>query len=79
MCTPAQGVSVAAQIEDRQAPLTDDDRLAIDEAGSHLQARHCFDDLREAIGEIIPVPGEKPHTIGIPARQDAEAIMLDFV
>jgi hypothetical protein len=34
---------------------------------------------RKTIGEVIAVAREQPHAVFVPPRQDAEAVMLNFV
>src|SRR5262245_35699292 len=55
------------------------DGLPVDQACGGLERGQRFEDEREAFGPVVPVAGEQPHAIGPTARQEPEAIMLDFV
>ena len=46
---------------------------------SHRQRRYGRHGQWEAFGEIVAVAGDQPHAGSVPQRQDAEAVMLDFV
>ena len=43
------------------------------------QSRHCRDRKGKPRREIVTVAGEQPHAHAIAPRQNAEAVMLDFV
>jgi hypothetical protein len=54
-------------------------RLAIDGAGARSQRGYRSDDERKPLAEIVSVAGNQPYTRGIALRQDAEAVVFDFV
>jgi hypothetical protein len=54
-------------------------RFAIDQAGANGKLAHRRCDERKSRREIVSGAGDKLRASTIPARQDAEAIMLDFV
>jgi hypothetical protein len=54
-------------------------RLAVDQAGAHRQRHDGRHDQEEAFGEIVAVAGVEPHALGVAPRQDAEAVVFDFL
>jgi hypothetical protein len=67
------------QIKDREAIGVDHDRFAVDEAGPHWQAFDGFDNPGETISEVGAIAGVKPHVLGVAARQDVKAVVLDLM
>jgi hypothetical protein len=67
------------QAEHREPAVVADDGLAVDQAGARRQRHDGRHDERESRGEIVAVAGVEPHAAGVAPRQDAEAVMLDFV
>jgi len=46
---------------------------------THPPAAQCRDDRRKASTQVIPGATVEPHAVAIFARDDTEAIVLDFV
>jgi len=67
---------ITESVEYREAAFVDHDRLTVHDARSHRQARDRVDDLREARWEVIPLAGEQPDALGVPPRENAEAVVL---
>ena len=70
---------VAKQIEHREPLPIDDNRLTVNDTGPRRQRRHRGDDLREANRKIVAVAGEQPDAVALAPRQDAKAVVLDFM
>ena len=66
-------------IEHGQAIGVDRDRLAVENARSHWQGGDRLDNEREAIGEVVAVAGDQPHTLAVAVGEDAKAVVLDLV
>jgi hypothetical protein len=56
-----------------------DDRLAVDEAGPHLEPVYRLDDDGKARRPVVAVPGEQASAGGVSARHQPVAIVLDLV
>jgi len=69
----------AQQVEDGEAVRVADDRLAIDQAGSHRQLGDGCRGEREAIGEVIAPAGVEGNAGGVALGENAEAVVLDLV
>jgi uncharacterized protein YjbJ (UPF0337 family) len=67
---------IADAIEAWHSIVVTGDGLAIDDAGPRAQSGHRLDDQREAVGEIVARPA---HLGAVLARDDTEAVTLDFV
>jgi len=67
------------QVEYCKSLLVTGDGLAVDYAGVCRQGSNRRGGQREAASKIVALPGEKPHTVAVAPRHDAEAVMLDFV
>jgi hypothetical protein len=65
--------------EHREPVLIAGDRLAIDQAGTHLQPVNGLDDERIARSPVVPVPGQQADADRVSARHQAIAVMLDLV
>ena len=52
--------------------------LAVD-AGARAQPRQRLDDQREAVGQVVAGATLEPHASAVLARDDSEAVVLDFV
>jgi hypothetical protein len=52
---------------------------AMQQIADWLEKLERGDNLGEAISEVVSVPGEEPHAIGVPPRQDAKAVVLYLV
>jgi hypothetical protein len=72
-------VPVTDAVERRYPVLAARDRLSVDDAGLRAQLGHCLDDERKAIGQVIARPAVELHPFAVLARDDAEAVVLDFV
>jgi hypothetical protein len=72
-------LAIAEQVEDRETVLVHDDSLAVDDAGLDGQACHGVHDQRIAVGEIIAVTRDEADSVTVLPRQDAEAVVLDYV
>ena len=70
---------IEGQTENRKPILIANDRLAIDQAGANRKLAHGHCDEREARREIVSGACNEPHSRTVAPRQDAEAIVLDFV
>ena len=73
------GPVTAYQFKNRQAVLVANDSLAVDQARPNRQRLNGHFDERKAAGEIIAVPRNELHAGRATPRQNAEAVMLDFV
>ena len=69
----------ANQIKDRETVFVTNDRLTIDQAGANRKLADCRGDKGKAVREVVSVAGDEPHARTIPPRQNAEAVMFDFV
>jgi hypothetical protein len=69
----------ADQIKDRKALLVTDNRFPVDQARADRELAHRHCDEGKARREVVTGACNQPHARTIPPRQDAEAIMLDFV
>jgi hypothetical protein len=65
--------------KDGKAVLVADDSFAVDQAGSQRQRSDRHFDIRKSAGQVIAFPRDQTNASSIPARQDAEAIMLDLM
>ena len=54
-------------------------KSAVDDARARAQAAQRLDDPREATSEVVAGTAIEPHLRAVLARNDAEAIVLDFV
>jgi hypothetical protein len=70
---------VTDQIERGNAVVIAGDGFAVDDAGARAQVGDCFDDQREAAGEVVAGTAVEPHLRASLAGNNAEAVMLDFV
>jgi hypothetical protein len=69
----------ADQIKDREPVLVANDSFAVDQAGADRQFPHRNRNKGKARRKIVPGARNQPHAGSVPARQDTEAVMLDFV
>jgi hypothetical protein len=74
-----RSAAVMRALEDRDAFLAADHHLAIDQAGAAGERGDSGSYDRIAVGPIDPAAGQEPHTSGITARQQAEAVQLYLV
>jgi hypothetical protein len=51
----------------------------VDQAGANRQLTDCHRDKGKAMREVVSVARNQPHARTIAPRQNAEAVMLDFV
>src|ERR1700724_2576748 len=72
-------VPVTDAVERRYPILAARDRLSVDDAGPGAQLGDRLDDERESVGQVIAWPAIELHPFAVLARDDAEAVMLDFV
>jgi hypothetical protein len=70
---------VTDAVERRYPILAARDRLSVDDAGPGAQLGDRLDDKRESVGQVIAWPTIELHPFAVLARDDAEAVMLDFV
>ena len=63
----------------RQAVRVDRDRLAVKNARAHRQPRNRRHREREAVGEVVAVPGYEAHAVAVAMGDDAKTIVLDLV
>jgi hypothetical protein len=70
---------IADEIEHRKSIIVANDGLTIDNAGSDGQRLDRFSDERESISKVMPVSRQQLDAATSPMREDAEAIVLDFV
>src|SRR5215831_18544042 len=66
-------------LEHREPVLIAGDRLAIDQAGVHLEPVNGLDDEWIARCPVVPVPRQQAYADGIPARHEPVAVVLDLV
>src|ERR1700691_6250563 len=74
LCTVA-----ADKVKDREAAIVADDRLTVHDAGFRRQRSHGKLDEGEAVREVVAVSGNQPDAVSVPARDDPEPVVLDFV
>jgi hypothetical protein len=70
---------VADALEARDAILAAGDRLSVDDAGPGAQLGDRLDDERESVGQVVARAAVEFHPFAVLARDDAEAVVLDFV
>src|SRR5262245_42155493 len=71
--------TAAEPLKFRKADFVAGDGLAINQTGGRLERVQCLDNQWEPLGPIVPVSREKPHPLGTPPRQQAEAIVLNLM
>jgi len=69
----------ADQIKDSEPVVIANNRFAVDQARANAKLTHRHCNKRNPGREIVSGAGDQPHAGTIPARQDPEAIMIDFV
>jgi hypothetical protein len=74
-----RGPVSANEIEHRKAVVVGNDRLTVDQAGSHRQFGDGCRGEREAIGEVVAPAGVQGDDGGVALREYAEPVVLDFV
>jgi hypothetical protein len=72
-------LAVANALKQCDAVLPARDRLPVDDAGARAQPSEALNDEREAVGQVVARPAVELHPIAVLARDDPEAVMLDFV
>jgi hypothetical protein len=72
-------LAIAEPVEDGEPVLVYDDRLAIDDTGLDGKPRDGVKNQRLAIGEVIAAVRNELDLITVLPRQDAKAVVLDFV
>jgi hypothetical protein len=53
--------------------------LTVDDAGFRRQRSYGKLDERKAVREVVAVSGNQPDAVSVPARDDPEPVVLDFV
>ena len=66
-------------LEHREPIVIAGDRLAIDQAGTHLEPVNGLDDERIARSPVVPIAGQQADAGWVSARHQAIAVMLDLV
>src|ERR1700720_2420991 len=79
MHSTLDGAMAADQFKDGNAVLVANDCLAVDQAGSHWQRFDRHLDEGKSMREVVSVARNQLHPGRTPPRQDAKAVMLDFV
>jgi len=69
----------ADQIKDGKPVLVANNRFAVDQTGANRELAHRHCDEGKARREIVSGAGNQSHAGRIPRRQDAKAVMFDFV
>jgi hypothetical protein len=59
--------------------MSSHDGLAIDHARAHWERGYSIDGEREAVGKVMAIPAHQADGAACRMRQNAEAVMLDFV
>jgi hypothetical protein len=77
-CTGERAVT-ADQLKHCEPVLIANDSLAVDQAGANRQLAHGHSDERKARREIVSGASNQANARTIAPRQNAEAVVFDFV